>query len=1167
MQSVLFSFLVPQVVNKLSDDLRADYKVTRRRPQEEEWPPEQPTSIVSVALIHYINRRTQQELIEISERFKEGASAVDKLVASSHSKVTKNIDKIFAPDTNTSEPPKRILIEGAPGIGKTVLAKEIVYLWANDELLKDHKLVFLVHLRDPKLRKVISVKDFLKIFTIKEVSQELEEYVEKSRGENVVFIFDGFDELPDELQRDSFVTSIIKGTDVGKRFRQSIVVVTSRPKATLLLHNQVDRRIEILGFAKEERDKYISLYLKDTPDKKQELDKYLKQHPIINDLCFIPLHLTILLFLFKEESLPETLTEMNEFFVTHTIYRHLNKVTSSDKLVMTKLKDLPENIYKFVKKLSKLAFVGLQNNQLVFSYNEIKKLCPKIDKFPGTINGLGLLQAVSHYVKGGVGRTTSVNFLHFTMQEYLAAFHVSTLPCDQQSSLMKRTFWDGRFNFMWMMFVGIVGIRSNVFTSFISKHDTGGTIIPGNDVLSYHSRYVELSHAIQNDKRKCLHLFQCYMEAKSDGIPHAISTIFSDGNIKLTGIALLPHHISSLVFFMSVSTTLNWRILELKNCNLGNNGMNSLSEHLKKNEENASTLEYVDLSGNNSSPWSVYCIVIRHCCAHNLTLCGDDGIEEYINDIIESLGKNAKLTSLTLCNIGRSGVNSIKEVIVNNTTLQEVNISWKKLKREDTKDKTHIFMHTKLDTSAMTSNNHKLMDINVLYDEYCEPMSNKINLSKKRINDDIVSIIAFALHNNVIVERLDLSRNSISYEGAAAIANCFQENHTLIQLDLSLNMMTSSGMNSFVESAINTSALEYVDLSGNESSPWGAYCAIIRHSCVLSSLTVCGEFGMEDHVREIIDSLEANVILASLTLYNIGRAGIESIKAILSCNTTLSKVNVSWKKIKGEINDNNVLLHTRKTYNDRVVDVNILHDGHHEYLPRVVEIANTIINDNAAVIVAFGLHNNTTVQKLKVSCSQMSDVVAISDGLKYNSTLLELIVLLPMTSKYPWKRLGLSLNRDEMLWNMAGQRIGDAGAIIVSAMLSNKVTKLDLSFDSICDDGVISISNCLKSNCTLQELNLSRNDITDEGAKKLAESLKINKVLQTLDISFNNISNNGAIAIGDHLKDNVTLKELDLSNNMITCEGAKMVCHALQLSTKFKKLNITKQFTLLNTYV
>ena len=138
--------MTPSVVNKLYEDLCINYNISRQRPREEEWPPDQPSSIVNLALIHYQNRRTQQELIEISKRCKEGASHVDKLT-SSNSNVTKDIERIFMPECGNSLP-KRILIEGAPGIGKTVLAKEITYQWANGKILQEYKLVFLLYLRE-----------------------------------------------------------------------------------------------------------------------------------------------------------------------------------------------------------------------------------------------------------------------------------------------------------------------------------------------------------------------------------------------------------------------------------------------------------------------------------------------------------------------------------------------------------------------------------------------------------------------------------------------------------------------------------------------------------------------------------------------------------------------------------------------------------------------------------------------------------------------------------------------------------------------------------------------------------------------------------------------------------------------------------------------------------
>ena len=93
---------------------------------------------------------------------------------------------------------------------------------------------------------------------------------------------------------------------------------------TNCLHDKVDRRVEILGFAQEERDKYISESL-DSTEQKRQLQDYLKCQPIINGLIYVPLHLAILLYLFKAQSkLPETLTEMNESFIIYTIYRSLS---------------------------------------------------------------------------------------------------------------------------------------------------------------------------------------------------------------------------------------------------------------------------------------------------------------------------------------------------------------------------------------------------------------------------------------------------------------------------------------------------------------------------------------------------------------------------------------------------------------------------------------------------------------------------------------------------------------------------------------------------------------------------------------------------------------------------------------------------------------------------
>ena len=211
------------------------YTRTRFTPKGAEWPPNQAKIVVSVALIHYKGKRTQQELFEIVNIHKEGAPAVDNFLSSTcqgpstkkprlnYSKVTKNITDIFAAGptdltetgTSSTKEPKRILIEGAPGIGKTVLAKEIAYRWATNEILTETKIVFLLYLRDPRLQSITTTKQLVEYMSMGCLDDEqiatFNKHVVNTKGQELCIVMDGFDEYPSSLQKNSFIVEIIKG--------------------------------------------------------------------------------------------------------------------------------------------------------------------------------------------------------------------------------------------------------------------------------------------------------------------------------------------------------------------------------------------------------------------------------------------------------------------------------------------------------------------------------------------------------------------------------------------------------------------------------------------------------------------------------------------------------------------------------------------------------------------------------------------------------------------------------------------------------------------------------------------------------------------------------------------------------------------------------------------
>ena len=105
---------------------------------------------------------------------------------------------------------KSILIEGAPGIGKTILLKEVAHRWANGTILDNAIIVFLIYLRDSRFQLVSTISELIQYFDCLEENEipTVVKQLKKSNGEGVVFLFDGLDEYPDALQN-GFLSRLI----------------------------------------------------------------------------------------------------------------------------------------------------------------------------------------------------------------------------------------------------------------------------------------------------------------------------------------------------------------------------------------------------------------------------------------------------------------------------------------------------------------------------------------------------------------------------------------------------------------------------------------------------------------------------------------------------------------------------------------------------------------------------------------------------------------------------------------------------------------------------------------------------------------------------------------------------------------------------------------------
>ena len=141
-------------MEEVSKHLKSLYKHTRYTSDESAWPPDQPKHFTNLVVIQCKDKHTTHEVITMTEALTSGGT--DSFFPSKdiskrsfgkdtqkRTRLSKDITELFN-ESDDDGSTATIVIEGAPGIGKTALSKEVAFQWAKGILVLEKVLVFLL---------------------------------------------------------------------------------------------------------------------------------------------------------------------------------------------------------------------------------------------------------------------------------------------------------------------------------------------------------------------------------------------------------------------------------------------------------------------------------------------------------------------------------------------------------------------------------------------------------------------------------------------------------------------------------------------------------------------------------------------------------------------------------------------------------------------------------------------------------------------------------------------------------------------------------------------------------------------------------------------------------------------------------------------------------------
>ena len=697
--------------------------------------------------------------------------------------------------------PKCILVEGAPGVGKSTFAWKLCRKWGKGKLLQQYQLVVLLRLRDKSVRTATKISDLFR-YHDHQIQQQAVEEIQKTGGKGVFLLFEGYDELPEELRTEN---SIFLDVITGEELLEATVLITSRPWASEFLRReckeQISQHIEILGFTKANIQSCLESTTANDPSLLTGLKKYISCYPHIGSLMYIPLNSAIVVEVYrnskKDDTLvPKSMTELYSSLVRDLLLRHLldHPVHGKNrKWRVRNFSDLPQDVHQQLCELGRIAYEGILHDQQVI-FSDLQE----------DFETLGLMQCAPElYV--GEGAAVSYNFLHLTVQEYLAAFHLSHQPVEKQIDhfkvYKKQQQQQQQKQHFHMVLRFLCGVRK--FSDYSSE--VLNTLCV-QECTWYKDGMVCVVHKVTFDTLHWL------FEAQDSDI---FAKLLGSSDIQLSErySQVTPFDCFVLGYCVSHSNC-TWKI-------------------------DLQRIEGVEMLVRGAVEEKTHCTgwISVMKLRFNIT---SEGVK-YLLDL-PFINELKTLNLSGNCNIGQGGIVPLITSLTTHHSLEEL---WL--------DKTGIGVEDCQALSELLSSSTSLKELNI---------------SDNDLPPEAVELIISGLHHNTTLEKLFMYRSHFSLQNTISLASVLRTNHTLVYLTLTRCDIDSDGACQLASALCTNDTLQTLFMGRNTIEVDGAAAfaeMLLKNKSLKKLYLEHGSIG-EEGTQKLIDSLTHNTTVEKLEL-------------------------------------------------------------------------------------------------------------------------------------------------------------------------------------------------------------------------------------------------------------------------------------------------------------